>query len=116
MRMFRPDAVEIGFLNVGRNLFWQSNPCSGNAVIRGRQAGRICAGIVPLPRLNIYDLNLNRAFRTRIHAGGLAIFAEAPVTHVAFTNYPALGIVLRNSVGAVPGAVLATAACVSAMA
>ena len=41
---------------------------------------------------------------------------EAAVTHIAFTYNSAVRIVLRDSIGAVPGAVLATDAGFSAVA
>ena len=46
------------------------------------------------------------AFGTGVDAGGFEAVGEAAVAHVAFADDTALGVELRNGVGAVPDAVL----------
>ena len=72
-----------------------------------RHAGRIgrCNVLSPLGNVDQFDLNCRRW--TNADASRLQTDGEAVMTHIAFANHAASVVILRHSVLAIPGAVLA---------
>src|SRR6185437_16571356 len=73
----------------------------------GKSRGIRVFRILPLPLLDVHNLDPDRCFWARIHAGRFAPIGESAVAHVALADHAALRVVLRNSVRAVPRTVLA---------
>lgn len=72
--------------------------------------------IFAAPFVGPHQLDLDGIFGTRGDTCRALAVRQAAVTHVAFADDAAFGVVLGHTVRAVPGAVLATDACISAMA
>jgi hypothetical protein len=106
--MLGPDTIQVYFASIGRKIVGKRNARGGETVIGRGKAGRVCGGgIIAFPLCDVHDLDLNRAFGTSPDARGLASFRQTVVAHIAFADDSALRVVLRNSVGTIPGAVLA---------
>src|SRR5437016_868961 len=108
MGPLRTNAPEIDFSGVRRQRGWQGDARRGDAVFSGREPGRVGArriGLLPIG--DIHDFNLDGAFGARRHARWVAPFLQTVVAHVAFAHHASLGVILGNTVRAVPSAVLA---------
>src|SRR5262244_1507811 len=109
MRVLRTYAIQVDFAYVGRQAGGKRDARCGKAVVSGWKTRSVgTCGVVSFPFGDVQNLNLYGAFRAGRDAGRLAAFRQAVVAHVAFADYPAFRVVLRHSVGTVPGAVLAT--------
>src|SRR4030095_6271036 len=108
MRVLRTYTIEIDFACIRRQTRGKRDARCGKAVVgrrKPRGVGACC--IVPLQFGDVHDLDLNGAFGAGADARRFATFGQPVVTHVAFADHSAFRVVLRNSVGTIPGAVLA---------
>ncbi len=104
--------VRICFARVGRQVIRQRDSRRRKAVVCRRKTRSVGAdGILLFPLCGFYDFNSNRSRRTGVHARRFPSFSQTSVAHVALTHDTTLGVVLRNTIGTVPGAVLAPNAC-----
>src|SRR5689334_23323751 len=63
--------------------------------------------MVGAPLRDIDNFDFNRVLRAGFHARGRVAIAQAVMAKIAFADHASLGVVLRHTVGTVPGAVLA---------
>jgi hypothetical protein len=115
MRIFEMLAGSIDAAEVWSQIFGQRNAGGADALFRNRQARSNSRGMVDAPLVDVYDFNGDSAFGASLGAGRSIAVGKAVVALVALANNPARGVVLRDTLGAVPRAVLTANASIRAV-
>jgi hypothetical protein len=110
--VFGAKGFDIDSFESGVCVLRDGDACGGDGNAGVGHARRVAGGVVAAPFELIDDLDFDGGLRAGVDAGGLETVGKAAVAHVAFADDAALGVELRDGVGAVPDAVLAADACV----
>ena len=107
VRMLGAKGFDVDALEGGGGILGKRDASGGDGVSGGGHAGGVGGGVVAAPLELIDDLDFDGVLGAGVDAGGFEAGGEAAVAHVAFADDAALGVELRDGVGAVPDAVLA---------